>query len=163
MYAFGYPAKSLVYEKGKWGTSILLAFLLGFRFESVQQELSNATAQNKELQREMERLQSEVTRFKTMQLKAAKDAEKYKEERDSVFNEYRLIMSERDQVIKEVDKLQTELELAESKLKNTSSEKRVASEEMEALRQVLTYCFDGEGKWVYIDARIRNVWLSNGK
>ncbi|NWT44636.1 DLG5 protein, partial [Chroicocephalus maculipennis] len=106
------------------------------RFESVQQELSNATAQNKELQREMERLQSEVTRFKTMQLKAAKDAEKYKEERDSVFNEYRLIMSERDQVIKEVDKLQTELELAESKLKNTSSEKRVASEEMEALRQI---------------------------
>ncbi|RMC11672.1 hypothetical protein DUI87_11794 [Hirundo rustica rustica] len=107
------------------------------RFESVQQELSNATAQNKELQREMERLQSEVTRFKTMQLKATKDAEKYKEERDSVFNEYRLIMSERDQVIKEVDKLQTELELAESKLKNTSSEKRVASEEMEALRQEL--------------------------
>ncbi|KAF4794535.1 hypothetical protein TURU_101744 [Turdus rufiventris] len=107
------------------------------RFESVQQELSNTTAQNKELQREMERLQSEVTRFKTMQLKAAKDAEKYKEERDSVFNEYRLIMSERDQVIKEVDKLQTELELAESKLKNTSSEKRVASEEMEALRQEL--------------------------
>ncbi|XP_039336861.1 disks large homolog 5 isoform X3 [Mauremys reevesii] len=106
------------------------------RFESIQQELSKATAQNKELQREMERLQSEVTRFKTMQLKAVKDAEKYKEERDSVFNEYRLIMSERDQVIKEVDKLQTELELAESKLKNTSSEKRVASEEMEALRQI---------------------------
>ncbi|XP_038265229.1 disks large homolog 5 isoform X2 [Dermochelys coriacea] len=106
------------------------------RFESIQQELSKATAQNKELQREMERLQSEVTRFKTMQLKALKDAEKYKEERDSVFNEYRLIMSERDQVIKEVDKLQTELELAESKLKNTSSEKRVASEEMEALRQI---------------------------
>ncbi|NXU49556.1 DLG5 protein, partial [Turnix velox] len=106
------------------------------RFETVQQELSSATAQNKELQREMERLQSEVTRFKTMQLKATKDAEKYKEERDSVFNEYRLIMSERDQVIKEVDKLQTELELAESKLKNTSSEKRVASEEMEALRQI---------------------------
>ncbi|XP_006269704.1 disks large homolog 5 [Alligator mississippiensis] len=107
------------------------------RFESVQQELSKSTVQNKEMQREMERLQSEVTRFKTMQLKATKDAEKYKEERDSVFNEYRLIMSERDQVIKEVDKLQTELELAESKLKNTSSEKRVASEEMEALRQEL--------------------------
>ncbi|KAH0624329.1 hypothetical protein JD844_031705, partial [Phrynosoma platyrhinos] len=107
------------------------------RFESVQQELSKATAQNKELQREMERLQTEVTRFKTMQLKAVKDAEKYKEERDSVFSEYRLIMSERDQVIKEVDKLQTELDLAESKLKNTSSEKRVASEEMEALRQEL--------------------------
>ncbi|XP_077202063.1 disks large homolog 5 isoform X3 [Paroedura picta] len=107
------------------------------RFDTVQQELSKATAQNKELQREMERLQSEVTRFKTMQLKALKDAEKHKEERDSVFSEYRLIMSERDQVIKEVDKLQTELELAESKLKNTSSEKRVASEEMEALRQEL--------------------------
>ncbi|XP_038600353.1 disks large homolog 5 isoform X4 [Tachyglossus aculeatus] len=107
------------------------------RFESVQQELNKATSQNKELQREMERLQSEVTRFKTMQLKAVKDSEKYKEERDSVFSEYRLIMSERDQVIKEVDKLQTELELAESKLKNTSSEKRVANEEMEALRQEL--------------------------
>ncbi|XP_062831940.1 disks large homolog 5 isoform X3 [Anolis carolinensis] len=107
------------------------------RFESVQQELSKANSQNKELEREMERLQTEVTRFKTMQLKAVKDAEKYKDERDSVFSEYRLIMSERDQVIKEVDKLQTELDLAESKLKNTSSEKRVASEEMEALRQEL--------------------------
>ncbi|XP_039196731.1 disks large homolog 5 isoform X3 [Crotalus tigris] len=107
------------------------------RFETIQQELSKATAQNKELQREMERLQSEATRYKTVQLKAAKDAEKYKEERDSVFSEYRLIMSERDQVIKEVDKLQTELEVAESKLKNTSSEKKVASEEMEALRQEL--------------------------
>ncbi|XP_060625060.2 disks large homolog 5 isoform X3 [Anolis sagrei] len=107
------------------------------RFESVQQELNKADSQNKELEREMERLQTEVTRFKTMQLKAVKDAEKYKEERDSVFSEYRLIMSERDQVIKEVDKLQTELDLAESKLKNTSSEKRVASEEMEALRQEL--------------------------
>lgn len=111
-------------------------WLFSFRFETIQQELSKATAQNKELQREMERLQSEATRYKTVQLKAAKDAEKYKEERDSVFSEYRLIMSERDQVIKEVDKLQTELELAESKLKNTSSEKKVASEEMEALRQV---------------------------
>lgn len=84
----------------------------------------------------MDRLQAEATRFKTMQLKAAKDAEKYKEERDSVFNEYRLIMSERDQVIKEMDKMQTELELAQGRLKNTSCEKRVASEEMEALRQV---------------------------
>ncbi|KAM4704287.1 disks large homolog 5 [Rhinophrynus dorsalis] len=107
------------------------------RYDSIQQELNKATLQNKELQREMERLQAEATRFKTMQLKAAKDAEKYKEERDSVFNEYRLIMSERDQVIKEVDKMQTELELAQGRLKNTSSEKRVASEEMEALRQEL--------------------------
>ncbi|XP_006006912.1 disks large homolog 5 [Latimeria chalumnae] len=107
------------------------------RFDSIQQELNKATAQNKELQREMERLQSEATRFKTLQLKAVKDAEKYKEERDSVFNEYRLIMSERDQVIKEVDKLQTELELAQAKLKNTSCERKVASEEMEALRQEL--------------------------
>ncbi|XP_074152840.1 disks large homolog 5 isoform X1 [Sminthopsis crassicaudata] len=107
------------------------------RFESMQQDLNKATLQNKELQREMERLQSEVTRLRAMQLKALKDAEKYKEERDSVFNEYQLIMSERDQVIKELDKLQTELELAESKLKNTTSEKRVASEEMEALRQEL--------------------------
>lgn len=106
------------------------------RFDSVQQELNKATAQNKELQREMERLQSEMTRYKNFQLKAVKDAEKYKEERDSVFNEYRLIMSERDQVIKEVDKLQTELEAAEARLKNNSSEKMVASEELEALRQV---------------------------
>ncbi|KAM4636733.1 disks large homolog 5 [Discoglossus pictus] len=107
------------------------------RYDSIQQELNKATLQNKELQREMERLQAEATRFKTMQLKAAKDAEKYKEERDAVLNEYRLIMSERDQVIKEVDKMQTELELAQGRLKNTSSEKRVASEEMEALRQEL--------------------------
>ncbi|KAM8852829.1 disks large homolog 5a isoform 2-T2 [Synchiropus picturatus] len=107
------------------------------RFDSVQQELNKSSAQNKELQREMERLQSEVTRYKNLQLKAAKDCEKYKEERDSVFNEYRLIMSERDQVIKEVDKLQTELEAAEARLKNTSSERVVASEELEALRQEL--------------------------
>lgn len=109
-----------------------------YRFDSVQQELNKASAQNKELQREMERLQSEVTRYKNFQLKAVKDAEKYKDERDSVFNEYRLIMSERDQVIKEVDKLQTELEAAEARLKNTSSERMVASEELEALRQVPT-------------------------
>ncbi|XP_017580656.1 disks large homolog 5a isoform X1 [Pygocentrus nattereri] len=107
------------------------------RFDSVQQELNKTSSQNKELQREMERLQSEVTRYKNFQLKAVKDAEKYKEERDSVFNEYRLIMSERDQVIKEVDKLQTELEAAEARLKNTSSERMVASEELEALRQEL--------------------------
>ncbi|KAM4032893.1 disks large homolog 5 isoform 1-T1 [Anomaloglossus baeobatrachus] len=107
------------------------------RYDSIQQELNKATLQNKELQREIERLQAEATRFKTVQLKAVKDAEKYKEERDSVFNEYRLIMSERDQVIKEMDKMQTELELAQGRLKNTSSEKRVASEEMEALRQEL--------------------------
>uniref|UniRef100_A0A8C1NNN2 Discs, large homolog 5a (Drosophila) n=1 Tax=Cyprinus carpio TaxID=7962 RepID=A0A8C1NNN2_CYPCA len=112
----------------QWSTSMR-------RFDSVQQELNKASAQNKELQREMERLQSEVTRYKNFQLKAVKDAEKYKEERDSVFNEYRLIMSERDQVIKEVDKLQTELEAAEARLKNTSSERMVASEELEALRQ----------------------------
>ncbi|XP_032358892.1 disks large homolog 5 isoform X1 [Etheostoma spectabile] len=107
------------------------------RFDNTQQELSKAASQNKELQREMERLQSEATRLKTQQLKAAKEGEKYKEERDSVINEYRLIMSERDQVIKEVDRLQTGLELAEAKLKNTSSERRVASEELEALRQEL--------------------------
>ena len=102
----------------------------------MQQEVTKASSQNKELQREMERLQAEVTRNKNFQLKAAKDVEKFKEERDSVFNEYRLIMSERDQVIKEVDKLQTELETAEARLKNTSSERVVASEELEALRQV---------------------------
>ncbi|TRY75910.1 hypothetical protein DNTS_033480 [Danionella cerebrum] len=114
----------------QWSTSMR-------RFDSLQQELNKASAQNKELQREMERLQSEVTRYKNFQLKAVKDGEKYKEERDSVFNEYRLIMSERDQVIKEVDKLQTELETAEARLKNTSSERMVASEELEALRQEL--------------------------
>ncbi|XP_008312731.1 disks large homolog 5 isoform X2 [Cynoglossus semilaevis] len=108
------------------------------RFDSTHQELSKAAAQNKELQREMERLQSEATRLKTQQLKAAKDSEKYKEERDSVISEYRLIMSERDQVIKEVDRLQTGLEVAEAKLKNTSSERRVANEELEALRQELS-------------------------
>ncbi|CAM9204765.1 unnamed protein product, partial [Lampetra planeri] len=107
------------------------------RFDNTQQELSKAAAQNKELQREMERLQSEATRFKTQQLKAAKDCEKYKEERDSVISEYRLIMSERDQVIKEVERLQTGLEMAEAKLQDTSSERRVASEELEALRQEL--------------------------
>nr|XP_046232150.1 disks large homolog 5-like isoform X2 [Scatophagus argus] len=107
------------------------------RFDNTHQELSKAAAQNKELQREMERLQSETTRLKTQQLKAVKDCEKYKEERDSVMSEYRLIMSERDQVIKEVDRLQTGLEMAEAKLKNTSSERRVANEELEALRQEL--------------------------
>uniref|UniRef100_A0A671WTP2 Discs large MAGUK scaffold protein 5 n=1 Tax=Sparus aurata TaxID=8175 RepID=A0A671WTP2_SPAAU len=105
------------------------------RFDNTQQELSKAASQNKELQREMDRLQSETTRLKTQQLKAIKDSEKYKDERDSVISEYRLIMSERDQVIKEVDRLQTGLELAEAKLKNTSSERRVANEELEALRQ----------------------------
>ncbi|MFT7807171.1 disks large homolog 5 isoform X1 [Arapaima gigas] len=108
------------------------------RFDSVQQELNKTVAQNKELQREVERWQSEATRYKTLQLKAVKEGEKYKEERDSVFNEYRLIMSERDQVIKEVDKLQTGLEVAEAKLKNNCSERKVASEEMEALRQELS-------------------------
>ncbi|KAF3704333.1 Disks large -like protein 5 [Channa argus] len=107
------------------------------RFDNTQQELSKAAAQNKELQREIERLQSEVTRLKTQQLKAVKDCEKIKEERDSVISEYSLIMSERDQVIKEVDRLQTGLEMAEAKLKNTSSERRVANEELEALRQEL--------------------------
>uniref|UniRef100_A0A673H7R3 Disks large homolog 5-like n=1 Tax=Sinocyclocheilus rhinocerous TaxID=307959 RepID=A0A673H7R3_9TELE len=105
------------------------------RFEGLQQELNKVSAQNEELQRETDRLQMENTRYKTLQLKAVKDGEKLKEERDSVLNEYRLIMSERDQVIKEVDKLQTGLEAAEAKLKNTSSERRVTSEEIEALRQ----------------------------
>ncbi|XP_067876680.1 disks large homolog 5a isoform X7 [Heterodontus francisci] len=107
------------------------------RYDSIQHELSKATVQNKEIQREMERLQTEVTRYKTLQLKAVKDAEKYKEERDTVLNEYRLVMSERDQVHKEIDKLQTELELAQGHLKNTSSERKVAGEELEALRQEL--------------------------
>ncbi|XP_034754388.1 disks large homolog 5a isoform X8 [Etheostoma cragini] len=121
---------SAIHYQQQYSTSIR-------RFDSVQQELNKSSAQNKELQREMERLQSEVTRYKNLQLKSTKDCEKYKEERDSVFNEYRLIMSERDQVIKELDKLQTELEAAEARLKNTSSERVVASEELEALRQEL--------------------------
>uniref|UniRef100_A0A8C6PFY4 Discs large MAGUK scaffold protein 5 n=1 Tax=Nothobranchius furzeri TaxID=105023 RepID=A0A8C6PFY4_NOTFU len=112
-----------------------IKMILWFRFDNTQQELSKATAQNKELQRELDRLQSEVTRIKTQQLKAVKDCEKYREERDSVISEYRLIMSERDQVIKEVDRLQTGLEMAEAKLHNDSSERRVATEELEALRQ----------------------------
>ncbi|XP_067828640.1 disks large homolog 5a isoform X4 [Heptranchias perlo] len=107
------------------------------RYDSIQHELNKATVQNKELQREMDRLQTEVTRYKTLQLKAVKDADKYKEERDTVLNEYRLVMSERDQVHKEIDKLQTELELAQGHLKNTSSERKVAGEELEALRQEL--------------------------
>ncbi|XP_035997786.1 disks large homolog 5 isoform X2 [Fundulus heteroclitus] len=108
------------------------------RFDNTQHELSKATVQNLELQRELERLQSETTRLKTQQLKAVKDCEKFKEERDSVISEYRLIMSERDQVIKEVDRLQTGLEVAEAKLKNNCSERRVASEELEALQQELS-------------------------
>lgn len=107
------------------------------RFEGVQHELNKLSAQNEDLQRETERLQMENTRCKTLQLKAVKDAEKLKEERDSVLSEYRLIMSERDQVIKELEKLQSGLEAAEHKLKNTSSERRVTGEEMEALRQEL--------------------------
>lgn len=107
-----------------------------YRFDNTQQDLSKAVAHNKELQREMERLQSETTRLKTQQLKASKDCEKFKQERDSVISEYRLIMSERDQVIKEVDRLQTDLELAEAKLKNNFSARLVANEELEALRQV---------------------------
>lgn len=106
------------------------------RFEAIHHELNKATAQNKDLQWEMELLQSEMTELRTMQLKMAKESEKYKEERDAVYSEYKLIMSERDQVISELDKLQTEVELAESKLKSSTSEKKAASEEMEALRQV---------------------------
>lgn len=122
--------------ESKSKTSCRFHLTLCCRFENIQQELSKAAAQNKELQREMERLESEVTRLKTQQLKAVKDCEKVKDERDSVISEYRLIMSERDQVIKEVDRLQTGLETAEAKLKNSSSERRVANEELEALRQV---------------------------
>lgn len=120
------------------------------RFDNTQQELSKTVAQNKELQREMERLQSEVTRLKTQQLKASKDGEKFKQERDSVISEYRLIMSERDQVIKEVDRLQTGLEVAEAKLKNTSSERRVANEELEALRQVRILIEKGDLKCYFL-------------
>ncbi|XP_007539457.1 disks large homolog 5 isoform X3 [Erinaceus europaeus] len=106
------------------------------RFEAIHHELNKATAQNKDLQWEMELLQSELTELRTTQAKTAKESEKYKEERDAVYSEYKLIMSERDQVISELDKLQTEVELAESKLKSSTSEKQAASEEMEALRQI---------------------------
>ncbi|XP_073935375.1 disks large homolog 5 isoform X4 [Castor canadensis] len=106
------------------------------RFEAIHHELNKATAQNKDLQWEMELLQSELTELRTTQVKTAKESEKYKEERDAVYSEYKLIMSERDQVISELDKLQTEVELAESKLKSSTSEKKAASEEMEALRQI---------------------------
>ncbi|KAM6183856.1 disks large homolog 5 isoform 2-T2 [Erethizon dorsatum] len=106
------------------------------RFEAIHYELNKATAQNKDLQWEMELLQSELTELRTMQVRTAQESEKYREERDAVFSEYRLIMSERDQVISELDKLQTEVELAESKLKNSTSEKKAANEEMEALRQI---------------------------
>ncbi|XP_058155283.1 disks large homolog 5 isoform X2 [Dasypus novemcinctus] len=106
------------------------------RFEAIHHELNKATTQNKDLQWEMELLQSELTELRTTQAKTAKESEKYKEERDAVYSEYKLIMSERDQVISELDKLQTEVELAESKLKSSTSEKKAASEEMEALRQI---------------------------
>ncbi|KFO37025.1 Disks large like protein 5 [Fukomys damarensis] len=106
------------------------------RFEAIHYELNKATAQNKDLQWEMELLQSELTELRTVQVRTAQESEKYREERDAVFSEYRLIMSERDQVISELDKLQTEVELAESKLKNSTSEKKAANEEMEALRQI---------------------------
>ncbi|XP_023574792.1 disks large homolog 5 isoform X8 [Octodon degus] len=106
------------------------------RFEAIHYELNKATAQNKDLQWEMELLQSELTELRTMQARTAQESEKYREERDAVFSEYRLIMSERDQVISELDKLQTEVELAESKLKNSTSEKKAANEEVEALRQI---------------------------
>uniref|UniRef100_A0AAR2K969 Discs, large homolog 5b (Drosophila), tandem duplicate 1 n=1 Tax=Pygocentrus nattereri TaxID=42514 RepID=A0AAR2K969_PYGNA len=102
-----------------------------------QQDFSKLSVENSDLQREVERLQAEVTRYKSVQLRAVQDADRLREERDSVLNEYRLIMSERDQVIKEVERLQTGLEAAEAKLKNTSSERRVATEELEALRQEL--------------------------
>ena len=68
------------------------------RFEAIHHELNKATAQNKDLQWEMELLQSELTELRTTQAKTAKESEKYKEERDAVYSEYKLIMSERDQV-----------------------------------------------------------------
>ncbi|KAL0964827.1 hypothetical protein UPYG_G00329540 [Umbra pygmaea] len=107
------------------------------KLDSNQAELSKAALQNTELQREIERLQVENTRLKTQQLQAVKDCEKHRDERDAVFKEYRLIMSERDQVIMEVDHLQTGLETAEAKLQNISSERRMAGEELEAIRQEL--------------------------
>ncbi|XP_012579236.1 PREDICTED: disks large homolog 5 isoform X2 [Condylura cristata] len=106
------------------------------RVEAIHHELNKATAQNKDLQWEMELLQSELAELRSLQEKTTKESEKYKEERDAVYREYKLIMSERDQVISELDKLQTEVELAESKLKSSTSEKKAASEEMEALRQI---------------------------
>lgn len=126
------------------------------RFETIHHELSKATAQNKDLQWEMELLQSELTELRSKQVKTAKESEKYKEERDAVYSEYKLIMSERDQVISELDKLQTEVELAESKLKSSTSEKKAASEEMEALRQV------GSGS-AWKAARVLEGWMRRGR
>uniref|UniRef100_A0A3Q3IAM7 Discs, large homolog 5b (Drosophila), tandem duplicate 1 n=1 Tax=Monopterus albus TaxID=43700 RepID=A0A3Q3IAM7_MONAL len=84
------------------------------RFDNTQQELSKTAAQNQELQREMERLQSEATRLKTQQLKAVKDCEKYKEERDSVISEYRLIMTlvDRDRACKDIEMVREERDVA---------------------------------------------------
>ncbi|XP_029775763.1 disks large homolog 5-like [Suricata suricatta] len=109
------------------------------RCEAIHQEVDKATAQNNGLQWEMELLQSELTELRTIQLKTAKESEQYKEERDTVYSEYMLIKSQLDQVISELDrldKLQTDVELAESKLKSSTSQKKAASEEMEALGQV---------------------------
>ncbi|XP_076855983.1 disks large homolog 5 isoform X2 [Brachyhypopomus gauderio] len=108
------------------------------RVEAVQQELGKACAQNVELQREVERLQSESTRYKSLQLRAVQEGQRVREERDSVLSEYRLVMSERDQVIKEVERLQTGLEASEAKLKGSSSEQREAVGQLEALRQELS-------------------------
>ncbi|KAK7918612.1 hypothetical protein WMY93_009896 [Mugilogobius chulae] len=106
---------------------------------------------------EMERLQSETTRLKTQQLKALKDCDKYKEERDSVMCEYRLIMSERDQVIKEVDRLQTGLDAAQAKLKNSSSERRVANESWSAQTET-RLCDSGHGASKQRDRHLRKQY-----
>ncbi|MBZ3871091.1 Disks large-like protein 5 [Sciurus carolinensis] len=77
----------------------------------------------------MELLYSELTELRTTQVRTAKESEKYREERDAMYSEYKLIVSECDQVISELDKLQTEL-------KRSTSEKKVAKKEMEALQQI---------------------------
>ncbi|KAJ8418258.1 hypothetical protein AAFF_G00139670 [Aldrovandia affinis] len=79
-------------------------------------ELSKVTAQNDEPRIETE----EVTRHRTLQLKATKDSERHREERNSVISKYRLVMSERDHVIREADKLWTEPEAA-----NASSQSKI--------------------------------------
>lgn len=84
----------------------------------------------------MELLQLELIELRIMQVKIVKELEKYREEWDVVYSEYKFIMSECDQVIFELDKLQIEVELVEFKFKSSIFEKKVVNEEMEVLWQI---------------------------
>lgn len=106
------------------------------RFEVIYYELNKVMVQNKDLQWEMELLQLELIELRIMQVKIVKELEKYREEWDVVYSEYKFIMSECDQVIFELDKLQIEVELVEFKFKSSIFEKKVVNEEMEVLWQI---------------------------